>query len=202
MAAQPPITLQAGRQSLPLSSPPAEIAAMVDAYNRHRRIDGLPDGLNPAIIDPEKAAALVAGLPNQPPAVLAKLAGNALPLDWAALGLGVTAPTHREAFAGKFELIIDDVDIGQVGAHTSIPFDPKLARAKAMEAQAALSQAEAALKPGTLDNTRFRRSAIAQTWLNNADAWVKAEPADSDAQSSRAAADKAFDRNHMPRGIE
>ncbi len=43
---------------------------------------------------------------------------------------------------------------------------------------------------------------MAQTWLNNADAWVRAEPTNPDAQSSRAATDKAFDANHMPKGIE
>ena len=202
MAAKPQITLQAGRQSIPFPSPPADVAAMTDAYNRHRRIAGLPDDLNPAIIDPAKAAGLVAGLAKQSPAVAAKLAGNAVPLDWAPLGLGATAPTRREPFDEKFELIVDDVDVGQVGAHTSIPFDPQLARAKAVEAQAALAQAEAAIVPGTLDTTRFRRSAIAQTWLNNAEVWAKAEPGNPAAQSSLAAANKAFTANFMPKGIE
>ena len=82
-----------------------------------------------------------------------------------------------------------------------MPLDPQRARAKLIEARAALEEAEAALKPGTLDTMRFRRSAIAQTWLNNADVWTKAEP-DPAALSSLAAANKAFDANHMPKGIE
>ena len=211
MAEEPSISLQLGRKTVPFSSPPAEIMALVNGYNRRRHIEGLPDGLNPATIDPDKAAGLVAGLHAQPPAVLARLAGNALLLDWASLGLGTTAPTHREAFAGKFDLIVENIRIGQVMAHTSVPFDPQRARAKAAEAQSALTKANADViaaegrqppTPNEVGDMRFRRSAIAQTWLNNAEAWAKAEPSDGAAQSSLTAANKAFDAYHMPKGIE
>ncbi len=208
---EPSISLQLGRKTVPFSSSPREIAALVDGYNRRWHIEGLPDGLNPAIIDPDKTAGLVAGLHAQPPAVLARLAGNSLLLDWASLGLGTTAPTHREAFAGKFDLIVENVQIRQVMAHTSVPFDAQLARDKSAEAQSALVKANADVTaaegrrppiPNEVGDMRFRRSAIAQTWLNNAEAWAKAEPSNSAAQSSLAAATKAFEAYHMPKGIE
>ena len=208
-ATEAPAMLRVGSKSVPLSTPAAEVASLVDASNREHRIDGVPDELNPAIIDPVKAAGFVAALPSQPANVLAKLAGHSLWLNWADLGLQATAPTRREAFAAHVELVIDNANLKQVAAHTSIPFDSQLARAKATEAQSALARDEATANlesqgQTTLDardSTRRRRSALAQAWLNNATVWAKAEPANSVAQSSLAAASKAYQTYGMPRGV-
>ena len=211
MAASTEATLSLGRSVIPLSRAVADTPAAVEAFNARRRIEGLPDTLNPALIDPAKARNFVAGLASQPQEVQQKIAGADLYLAWVPLALSAAAPTRAEAYAAPFTLVVDEVRSGHVLAHTTVAPDPALAQSRAQEAQAVLKQAEAAAAAvekertpadGALGTARMRRSAVADAWRLNAGAWVASAPADPAAKAALAAAEKAAKAYAMPAGIQ
>src|SRR4051812_795618 len=81
----------------------AGLPAALEKSNRRRRLEGLPDHLNPQIIDPDKASAFLEALARLPAAALEPLAGRALYLNSAGLMLGVSAPTRPATFAEPFD---------------------------------------------------------------------------------------------------
>jgi hypothetical protein len=213
MAADP-IGLRAGDEVLRLPASgevrAGQVAALVEAANRTAHIEGLPDALNPDLLDQAKAIRLAAGLAMQPPAILQRLADHDLWLNWERLGLSTVAPTRPEAFAAGFELVIDDIQGRHVLAHTTVPIDPGLAQSRCMEAQRALAAVQTEVQrleaagaggsPDVLGLARLRRSAIARTWRIEARAWATARPQDPAAKSASTEAERAAEMYVMPSG--
>jgi hypothetical protein len=216
MAAPPPsaaalhgISLRIGEQVVPLSTPAArDLREAIEAANHRNRVEGLPDTLNPSIIDADKAARFVAALPAQPAETLERLSGHELAVDWSDLGLGAADPTRADAFSAPFRLIIDDVQGRQVIAHTTVPVDPALAKSRAADAKAAFDAAQADVTameavhpmPTGASSARWRRSQAAFAWRLNAAAWAKSAPQDKQAATSLATAKAAVANYTMPSG--
>lgn len=186
--------LHIGAQAVPLE-PGLAFRAAIDAANRVNRVDGVPDTLNPGIVDADKAAGFVASLSSLPAATAAQLDGHELALDADPLGLSAAAPTRADAFAHA-TVTVDSVQGRHVLARSGVVPDAALARARAGEARAALAQAGSRRSGGV----RRRQSLIAGAWYLNAEAWSRASPGDPAAQvefSDAGAAIKAF---AMPSG--
>ena len=161
------------------------IAAAVAASNSAERIEGLPDALNPGIIDPAKAAALLASLRGTAANTAAVLAGGALYLNAPALRIAATAPTTAASFAQPFRLEVQEVQGDTVLARATVAPDCDLARAQAAAARASMAAAEQAVTASerqnsgdsaalrALSDARARRYAIAQAWRENAAAMVE-----------------------------
>ena len=213
MAAQP-ISLRVGRQTveLPANGPVVaeRVAGLVEAANMTAHIAGLPDALNPGLIDAAKATGFAAGLAAQPPAILARLAGKAVWLNWEPLGLSTAAPTRSDAFAAGFDLVVDDVQGDNVLAHTNVPIEGGIAKSRAAEAQHAVAVAQAEVQrleaaggsapSGELGQARLRRSAAARAWRINARAWASVAPQDTAAKAATSEADRAARQYAMPSG--
>jgi hypothetical protein len=71
----PTLLVRVGYKVVPAAQT-AAVAAAVDASNGFQRIPGLPDRLNPGIIDPAKAAALLAALQRMGAPALAPIGGK------------------------------------------------------------------------------------------------------------------------------
>lgn len=202
-----PILLRIGQQSV-AASDSAGLAAAVTAQNDRARIEDLPDTLNPDMIDPAKASAFAAALGQQSPETVRKLRGHTLRVDNQLLGVRATEPTLAEAFAGEFKLAVDDVRGVHVLAHSEVPIDAALAKARSQEAQTRLRQAETDVKTaeaasvggGAYGETLARRSALAVAWRINALAWAQAAPSDPQAARARSAAEQAARRYRRPSG--
>ena len=194
--AAPDFGLRAGRETLPASAPPAALAAFVAKANAAVRIEGLPDGMNPRILDADKVAHLVAALPSQPAATLARLAGHDLLLDDPGLQVHAAFPSQPNQ---PVTLEIDEVQGQTVLAHIDAAADPALARSRAQDAAARFQAADHAAPQG--DAVRLaqeRRQAVARVWRMNAQAWAHAAPSDLDAKQAAAAADAAISATALP----
>ena len=197
----------------------AELPPVLDQANRKARLAGLPDHLNPAILDPDKTTAFLTALPKLPAETLQSLAGKKLSLDSGGLMLGAAAPTRPATFAGplKLEIIEEQGDV--VHARLILQVDCALAKERAAEARGRIGPASDEVKalearlPGVsgkpdkereiLDNlstTRRRRSALAYVWQKSAKAWTECPGTDAAAKADLAAAQAAVDAYAMPLG--
>jgi hypothetical protein len=206
--------LRIGDACVPLADSDASVAerivAPVEAANRATRLQGLDDALNPEVIDSAKVVGFAAGLVGQPPALLARLAGQELWLGWEPLHLSTAAPTRAEAFAAPFALVMDEIQGRTVLAHTDVPIDVALAQSRVVAARAALAAIRAELRgleaagaaapAGALGQARQRRAAVAGAWRLNARAWAVAAPRDPAARAACAGAERAARRYAMPSG--
>lgn len=192
--------LRAGRATLPASAAPAELRAFVATANAARRIEGLPDDMNPALLDPDKVVHMAAGLPRLPAATLARLAGHDLYLDDPGLQTHAAFPSHPENFDTGFHLDIDEIQGRTVLARVDLKPDPGLARERTRNAAlrfGALSDDVARMEhakppdPGALRLAKERRLAVARYWRMNARAWAQGAPGDPAAPEAAAAADAA-----------
>lgn len=205
----PDVVLRAGDARFRVSDGAPGLAAFAKAVNDAHRIAGLPDTLNPAMIDPGKLTALVAALPRLPAATRRRLAGRELFLGAGGLGVGTAEPTRPESFLQPFDLAVDSNSAPAVVARASITPDPALAQGRAGEAQAAALEADALAarqnraRTGPMTEAEgivlVRRAAAARAWLVNARAWASAGGGPA-AQSSLAAAEKAVKAFGMPAG--
>jgi hypothetical protein len=195
------LTLRAGKQSLDLSAPGANLTAFVHAVNLKRKIRGLPDALNPYLLDRAKVSALVAALPSQSSDILSQLQGHDLWLDWEGLRVTRVAPTRSARFQNT-TLIIDEVQDHCVLAHPSFGTDAKLARALAGRAHAALLEfGRSHVEPLSHDE-RWRLQALAFTWKINAVAWSLAEPNNRSAHVAVREALQSLKDNALPGNFE
>jgi|1186.fasta_scaffold318828_1 hypothetical protein len=207
MATEAHVWLTVGDQKVSLPQAGSSLGSAIAAHNARARIADVPDTLNPAVIDPAKAERFAAGLSRQAPDTLARMDGHELMLNGQDYGIGAAEPTRPEEF-GTFTLVIDEVQGRNLVAHTTVPTDIALARARAKEAEAALRTAEAAVREveaanvggEKLSNARRRRAALALAWRTNAGAVAKAVPTDAAAKSSFDAAQKAARDYMMPAG--
>lgn len=208
-----------GHTVLPASTERGALRAAIEQANRGYTQPGLPDALNPDVIDVDKAAALVAALPAIAKLAPQLLAGRELLLNHAPLRIGVADPTTAASFAQPFMLQVVDVQGETLLARSTVPLVPEMARARAIEAKAQLAAESERVGPlearlqaaeGAVDRQRAvldeltpalqRRSALARTWWSNARALGEAPDADAAAKADAAAALKAVDDYLLPGG--
>lgn len=196
-----------------------ELPAPLEQYNRKVRLEGLPDHLNPAVIDSEKVAAFLKALPQFPAESLKPLAGRTIWLDYGGLLLGASAPTRPAMFTGPMKLEIVEVQGQVVHARLVLKVDCDLARNRAAEASARIGPTSDEIKAlearlsavaGTpeqerdvltaLSVARRRRSALAYVWQKNATARAECDGTDAAAKADLEAAVRAVDLYGMPLG--
>ena len=193
-----------------------DVIGALEKSNARQRLPGLPDTLNPGIIDAAKLAALLKAIETMPADAKAPVASNTLYLNGGELGVGASAPTTIETFAKPFTITAIETDNGLVTARASISPDCALAKSRAAEArrqfdhtdqevEALTAKREAATgKPdeGTalrdLSGAKSRRFAIAQTWQENAAATVACAPNDTAAAKDLAHAKHMADKTIVP----
>jgi hypothetical protein len=199
------IALRTGSARIPAVSSAASLRRFVADANAVQRIEGLPDDLNPAILDPDKVVRLAAALPRLPPATLARLAGHELYLDEPGLQVRAAFPSRAESFERPFALQVGEVHGKAVMARVDLLPDLELARSRTREAASrhrALAEQEQAGSPGASSRlANERRIAVARTWRMNALAWAQAAPSDPEAKHEVAAAEAAVSAAPIaPRG--
>ena len=188
----------------------ATLARILDAVARHDarvRFPGLPDDLNPWVLDPARVRAFVEGLGRVPPAVLERLRGRALALGSEGLGLAASSPVDAESLARGYTLELPaELGAAVLAAARAAP-DPERARSLARrgrEAAAAFDAEVARLerepgREGLLD-AKHRRFAAAKVWAAGSRALSEMNPVDAAlAEDARAAMDAVRRFVTMPR---
>lgn len=200
------LRLRIGSETVGVASADAVAAAAAKA-NAARRLDGLPDVLNPDLIDPAKLTALLARLPDAAAPHRRVLARRALFVDPAGLRVGTSSPTTPASFAEGLALEIDDADGDPVIARAVVAVDCGLARTRAAEARAHLdgvarevADLEARRDVRALPPARLRRYAVARAWRDNAVAASRCAPDDAAAKADRDAAEQAARSFAVPLG--
>lgn len=194
-----------------------EIAAAIAEENKHHVIAGLPDELNPRLIDPAKAAALLAGLKGK---TLAPLGGRVLNLAPGGLRIGTSAPTTVASFSQPFTLTVEsEHDAGKtVSARASVPIDCDLARKRAAAArqrteasqkdvatltarkEAARNKPDESPATAALYDATQLRFAVAMAWVENAEAVTVCSPQDAAARADLAEAQRIRSASAVPGG--
>jgi hypothetical protein len=167
------------------------------------RLPGLPDELNPVVLDPRKVIAFVEGLPRQRDDVLRRLEGKFLVLGTEGLGLSTASVVEPEDIAAGFELDLPEEDGLVVQASIRVRVRAEVAEARAGRAEAALSAFEAEVaaleREGVTGNAlsaaRWRRFAAALAWRMAATKLAEQRPG---ARASLERATGAVGRHVMP----
>jgi len=194
-----------------------DLPAALDESNAKVRIEGLPDTLNPEIMDREKAEAFLTALPKLPAKARKAISGKTLYLNNPDLMLGVTAPTRAAAFNGEFTLAIAQVQGDLVMARSMVAVDCGLARDRAREAREKVRASEDETKQmeaklpsvsgspdkekellTALSNAKSRRFALALVWRENSQAWAACPDAPKTAKSDLKAAQEAAKTYAVP----
>lgn len=190
-ASAAPLQLRIDRATIDASDK-AAVNAAIAAANTKSHDPGLPDTLNPAIIDPAKADALLSALMRPPADAIAPLAGRALELNAMALRIGTSSPTTVASFAPPIKLEIASEHGDMVSARAMVPADCGIARDRAAEARQRTEEADKTYKAATGDAImpiRLRRYALSRVWFDNASAQASCAPDDAAAKADRAAAE-------------
>ena len=171
-----------------------EVSAAVEKSNVRQRLPGLPDTLNPGVLDPVKIVALISAIAKMPADAKSPVADHTLYLNGGDLGIGASAPTTAASFAKSFSLAAIETENGLVTARANVAPDCELAKSRAAEARHQFGHAEhevqaltakrdgAAGKPEegealrALSGAKSRRFAIVQVWQENAAAVVACLP--------------------------
>ena len=188
--AAPDLMLSIGRATV-AASDTAAVAAAITTANQQAAVEGVPDGFNPATIDPAKAQALLAALAKAP---LAALAGRNLILNAYNLRIGTSSPTTPASFTGAVRLEIDSEHGASVMANVLVAPDCATAIARAAAARELTAAADAEVNAATGDAVmpaRRRRQAVSRVWFDNAAAQATCQPSEATA-AERAAAEKAM----------
>ena len=193
------------------------VAAAIARANVAERREDLPDDLNPWMIDPAKATALLAALAALPSPGFSQLHGHALYLDAPDLPIMMTSPTTPASFAGLMGIEVAEFQ-GEIAlVRLRMPLDCAIALtqlAKARTAMAAIATEVARLEKQRstasgdaetkalhdLSAARSRRFAIASAWHENAAAASGCAPGDARAMDEMNAAQKARSDFAVPTG--
>lgn len=213
------IDVRIGHALLRKGTTAAALGAAIEDYNRDLRLPGLPDHLNPEIIDAAKATSLLAALMRHPQSSLQQLAGKALHLSYAGLRVGAAAPTTPDSFSMPFGLEVVDIQGETVLARVNVPSVMQIVRERSAEARKQLAaevQQVQSLEPrlraaaGTdqdkrlldeLTLVRRRRSAVARVWQASARELSELAVADTAAKADYEAASKAASEYLLPGGV-
>ena len=193
----------------------AAVEAAIKTANAKVRLAGLEDALNPWLIEPARAMALLEALARLPATERGKLGGLPIALS---IGLPVmaTSPTTMAGFAGLTGIAAVEAHGTASVVRVAMPLDCDLARRQSEVARSALERMElevAALEqrmrlPGgdrtdllhQLGAARLRRFALATTWRENAVADQACRPGDRGAADGLMAAEEKLARYAVPGG--
>ncbi len=199
--AAPPLRVRVGRETVDGRDTAAVVAAIGRA-NARARIEGLDDALNPSLVDPVRALALIGALSE---ATVTALGEFSLYLNAPGLPVRPCSPTSPAGFAKLEGIIILETQGDTALTRPLMSPDCDLARAQAAVAKAALATAQAevtrleAAKQAAataealraLSAAKTRRFAIAGAWFENAEAAAACAPEDAEAKAAYEAAEKA-----------
>jgi hypothetical protein len=180
------------------------IMAAIEPYNRGARLAGLPDDLNPIVLDPARVRAFALGLSSLPEGVLTGLSGRHLHLQTEGLGLFASSPIEAEAIARGYTLSLPEDPGLVVQPELTAEVRPERARELSARARAealsrdrevaeiergrarpGLSGEEQGRLLGERTEAAWRRFAAAKVWEGSSRALAALDP------GSRAAADDA-----------
>ncbi len=183
--------VEIGRAVLDASSP--EAVAAIEAENARNSLPGLPDELNPRMIDTAKWRALVGALS---PGAAEVLGGRPLFLDPVGLRIAASSPTKPASFGPSTRLTAGDTVGDAIMARSDAPYDCDLARARAQAARKQTQGADQQVK--ALESRqeaaameRQVRYAAALAWRENATAAAGCQPGDPQAAAEQRAAEQA-----------
>lgn len=175
----------------------AAVTAAIGRANARAQLDGLDATLNPSLIDPARALALIAALPE---AAVVQLGGLSLYLNAPDLPIKSTSPTTPASFAGLEGIEVVDRQGDTALVRLKVPIDCALAERQAAAARLAIAavgeevtRLEAAKATAdsaglrALSAARARRFAIACAWYENAAAVQYCSPGDAAAKELAAA---------------
>jgi hypothetical protein len=171
------------------------VSAAIAATNARAREAGLPDALNPDVIAPSKAEALLNALMRTPGETLAAVEGRILEFNPMALRIGMSSPSTVASFASPVTLEITSDHGEMVSARAVGPVDCELARERAKEARLQTEQADREYQAAVGDAimaARRRRYALTRVWFDNAAALAVCVPNDAAAAAERDAAERAM----------
>ncbi len=209
------ITTRAGHAEIPPSrEASASILEAVERSNRGARLAGLPDELNPVVIDPSKVQAFLSGLPKLSDESLKKLRGRTLYLNDPALLLHSASPVTVDALRSGFQLAVPEGAASRIApAHMIVPIDFTLARERATSAKQmmetfddevvslekkhrkeSIDGKEEADLLKALSNTRAKRYSTATVWRDLTAALARKEPKNKALQAEAQAAKKTAAR--------
>lgn len=193
------ITLLAGSTPIPPGeATPERVRQAIEAKNHAARLDGQPDDLNPAMLDPARVAAFVEGLSRLPEALLAKLEGRSVALGAEGLLLMTSSPLAASDIEAGYTLSLPDEDEGVIQPALHAALDPSRAEAIAARGEAAaraadaeIANLEAAGPSPALTHARWRRFASAKVWEIATRALAEASPKDRSRKKQAREASKA-----------
>ena len=194
MSASPGLRVNIGRTTV-AAGDAAAVSAAIEAANKQAREAGVPDAFNPRVIDPAKAAALLAALVKPPAEAVTVLAGRALILNPYNLRIGTSSPTSPASFSGPVRLGIESEHGDSVMAAAIVPVDCALARERAAEAKRLTEAADREVKAASGDAVmpaQLRRQAVSRAWFDNATAHAGCAPNDAAAAAEREASGVAM----------
>jgi hypothetical protein len=208
--AAPPLRVRVGGETVDGRDTTA-VEAAIGRANAAVRIEGLADELNPSLVDPARALALIAALPDPAAAALGEVS---LYLNAPNVPVRPCSPTTPASFAK-----LEGIEIAEVQGDTALVRvlmqpDCELAKRQAAAAKAAIAaigadvarleavrQASAASDVlHELSAARRRRFAIAGAWYENAAAASLCAPGEAEAAAELAAAQKARGEFAVPTG--
>jgi len=154
----------------------SSLRAALGANADHVRLPGLPDELNPLVLDHARVEAFVEGLVRQPDKVLKQLESRWLALGVEGLYLSAASPVEADAIAGGYDLLVPDEEGSVVQASMRVPLRPAYAQSVVARAKAALAEFEAEVRtleasgaiPSALMLAKWRRFAAASVWRSAA----------------------------------
>jgi len=189
----------------------ADTKAVADAIavaNQRASFAGVPDGLNPRLIDPARAQALLAAVAALPAAARASLGHRALLLDTPGLPVMASSPSTPAGLSGLTGIKATVAQGDATEVRLTMTLDCDLARANATAARTAVEAASADVArlekerrtatgealTKALDDlgaARRRRFLLSIAWHDNAEADAACRPKDAEAKAGLAAAAKA-----------
>ena len=167
----------------------------LEAHNRRVRLTGLPDHLNPLVLDAAKVRAFLRGLHELPVSTRQALNGQTIDLTDPALGLHLSDPVSAETLNRGFDLEIRRTGRSEREVRLKGSRDSQLAEKLSQDAERATSQfhrevqelesserqrsntpAEKSASLGELSLARWKRSAAARVWRTNAEELAALHP--------------------------
>lgn len=167
------VTLLAGAAMVtPENTSRENVCVAIASHAELSRLQGLPDDLNPLILDPERVLAFIEGLPQQTENVLHKLENKFVALGSEGLRLSVTSPIEAASIATGYELLLPVKDGLVISAALRTSVRHSFAQAIAAKAKNTLDDVVQEVKRleesgafyTELSQAKWRRFAIATVW--------------------------------------
>jgi hypothetical protein len=193
------------------------VARAIEAANAHQHWNGVPESLNPRLLDTGRVLALLAAIEKLPAAPRALLGHHAVLLDTPGLPVRASSPTTPASFTKLTGVEVGDVQGDAAEIRLTMPLDCALARQNAEAAKQAVETVsgdvaglEKARRTAAgdaltkamddLGAAKRARFLLAIAWHENAQADAGCRPGDAEAKAGLAAAAKARRDYVVPTG--